>query len=144
MNVVGDALPIQKLLEGGWWSGAAQFVWRCLLAEALDIDRDRGEDMLDVGFVATPVPAPAHTVAVNELEDGGLDPGPHGVALPPGRLLTCVCARACRSNSSCGRKPTIRFAPFVHCSRTGHGPHWPLANFTTMTGAGVGQGHRTG
>ena len=55
------------------------------MAEAFDVDRDGGQDMLQVGLGLSA--AVAHAVAAGELADGALDAGPHGVALMPGGVL---------------------------------------------------------
>src|SRR5215831_8468729 len=65
--------------------GCALVGWE--LAEAFDVDRDGGQDMLQVGLGLSPVAAVAHAVAAGELADGALDAGPHGVALMPGEVL---------------------------------------------------------
>ena len=57
------------------------------LAEALDVDGDGGERVLEVGLGLASVAAVAHVVAVGELADGALDAGPDGVALVPGGVL---------------------------------------------------------
>ena len=57
------------------------------LAEALDVDRDGGQDVLQVGLGLSPVAAVAHAVAMGGFADGALDAGPHRVALVPGRVL---------------------------------------------------------
>ena len=57
------------------------------LAEAFDVDRDGGQDMLQVGLGLSPVAAVAHAVAAGELADGALDAGSHSVALVPGGVL---------------------------------------------------------
>jgi hypothetical protein len=77
---------VEVVLEGRWWSrGCALAGW--LLAEALDVDGDGGEDVLEVGFGLPAVAAVAHAVAVGELADGALDAGPDCVALVPGGVL---------------------------------------------------------
>jgi len=48
--------------------GCALAGWE--LAEALDVDRDGGQDMLQVGLGLSPVAAVAHAVAAGELADG--------------------------------------------------------------------------
>ena len=60
---------------------------RVELAQAFDVDRDGGQDMLQVGLGLSAVAAVAHAVAAGELTDGALDAGPHGVALVPGGIL---------------------------------------------------------
>src|SRR5215831_13435423 len=65
--------------------GCALVGWE--LAEAFDVDRDGGQDMLQVGLGLSPVAAVAHAVAAGELADGALDAGPHSVALVPGGVL---------------------------------------------------------
>jgi hypothetical protein len=57
------------------------------LAEALDVDGDGGEDVLEVGLGLASAAAVAHVAAVGELADGALDAGPDGVALVPGGIL---------------------------------------------------------
>ena len=77
---------VEVVLEGRWRSrGCALAGW--LLAEALDVDGDGGEDVLEVGLGLPAVAAVAHAVAVGELADGALDAGPDGVALVPGGVL---------------------------------------------------------
>src|SRR5207237_562157 len=56
-------------------------------AEALDVDGDGGQDVLQVGLGLPAVAAVAHAVAAGEFADGALDAGPDGVALVPGRVL---------------------------------------------------------
>jgi hypothetical protein len=65
--------------------GCALAGWE--LAEALDVDRDGGEDVLRVGLGLPAVAAVAHAVAAGELADSALDAGPHSVALMPGGVL---------------------------------------------------------
>src|SRR5262245_34611584 len=57
------------------------------LAEALDVDRDGGQDVRQVSLGLAPVATVAHAVAGGELADGALDAGPDGVALVPGGVL---------------------------------------------------------
>jgi hypothetical protein len=57
------------------------------LAEALDVDGDSGEDVLEVGLGLPAVAAVTHAVAIGELADGALDAGSDSVALVPGGVL---------------------------------------------------------
>jgi hypothetical protein len=57
------------------------------VAEALDVDGDGGQDVLEVGLGLPAVAAVAHAVAAGELADGALDAGPDCVALVPGGVL---------------------------------------------------------
>ena len=68
-----DVVLVEVVLEGRWWSrGCALVGW--LLAEALDVDGDGSEDVLEVGLGLPAVAAVAHAVAVGELADGALVP----------------------------------------------------------------------
>lgn len=77
---------VEVVLERCWWSRGCALTGR-QLAEAFDVDRDGGQDVLQAGFGLSPVAAVAHAVAVGELADGALDAGPDGVALVPGGVL---------------------------------------------------------
>jgi hypothetical protein len=77
---------VEVVLEGRRWSrGCALAGWE--LAAAFDVNRDGGQDILQVSLGLSPVAAVAHAVAAGELADGALDAGPHGVALVPGGIL---------------------------------------------------------
>ena len=77
---------VEVLLKSRRWSRGQVFAGR-QLAEALDVDCDGGQDMLEVGLGPASVAAVAHAVAVGELADGALDAGPDRVALVPGWVL---------------------------------------------------------
>ena len=77
---------VEVALEACWWSQGCALAGR-QLAEALDVDGDGGEDVLEVGLGLPPVAAVAHAVAVGELADGALDAGPDCVPLVPGGVL---------------------------------------------------------
>ena len=108
------------------------------LAEALDVDGDGGEDVLEVGLGLPAVAAAAHAVAVGELADGGLDSGPHGVGLVPGGVLLAGAVAAC---SSRGGKATVRLPSpeVVQAALAGQGWHWALVKRATMSGAAAGE-----
>ena len=74
---------VKVLLERRRWSRGCALAGG-QLAEAFDVDRDGGQDVLQVGLGLSPVAAVAHAVAAGELADGALDAGPDGVALVPG------------------------------------------------------------
>jgi hypothetical protein len=57
------------------------------VAEALDVDGDGGQDVLQVGLGLSPVAAAAHAVTAGDFADGALDAGLRGVALVPGGIL---------------------------------------------------------
>ena len=112
------------------------------LAEALDVDGDGGEDVLEVGFGLSPVAAVAHAVAVGELVDGALDAGPDGIALVPGGvLLVGAVADLQLVELARGGKPTVRLPSpeVVQAALAGQGRHWPLVKRATMSGAAPGE-----
>src|SRR4051812_2224685 len=79
---------VEVVLEGSRPTERGCFLGRWQSAEALDVDGDGGQDVLDVGLSLSSVAATAHTVAVGELVDRALHSGAHRVAgLPLGRLL---------------------------------------------------------
>lgn len=47
-----DVVLVQEVLEGCWGPGTARFMGRGLLTEPFHVDRDRGQDVLDVRLVA--------------------------------------------------------------------------------------------
>jgi hypothetical protein len=81
-----DAVLVEEVLEGGRASGRRRSCGWWQAAEALDVDGDGGQDVLDVCSVLPSVAAAAHTVAVGELIDGALHSGAHRV---PGLPLGC-------------------------------------------------------
>src|SRR5690349_4052119 len=81
-----DAVLVKVVLERRRQPGGCALAgWQ--LAEALDVDRDGGQDVLEVGLGLSPVAAVAHAVAAGELADRALDAGPDRVALVPGGVL---------------------------------------------------------
>ena len=78
------------------------------LAEALDVDRDGGQDMLQVGLGMSPVAAVAHAVAAGKLADGALEAGSHGVALVPGGVLLVGAVADLQFVELARGKPTVR------------------------------------
>ncbi|MGN9822073.1 hypothetical protein ACTMUQ_43205 [Streptomyces sp. SD11] len=79
----GNVLPIKEALECGWVPGLPGGRRRQVDTDAFEIDRDSGQDVLDVGLGFTSVAAPAHAVAVDELADCAFDGGPQRVAREP-------------------------------------------------------------
>jgi hypothetical protein len=77
---------VEVVLERRWRSRGRVLAGR-QWAEALDVDGDGGQDVLQVGLGLSPVAAVAHAVAAGELADGALDAGPYRVALVPGGVL---------------------------------------------------------
>jgi hypothetical protein len=76
------------VLEGGRLAAWGRFRGRGQSAEALNVDGDGGQDVLEVGLVLSSVAAAAHAVAVDELVDRAFDSGADRVAgLPLGCLL---------------------------------------------------------
>jgi hypothetical protein len=136
---------VEVVLEGCRWSrGCFLAVW--LLAEALDVDGDGGQELLDVGFGLAAVAAVAHAVAVGELADGALDAGPDYVAFVPGRVLLAGAVADLQSGQFPRGKRTVRLPSpeVVHAARTGQGWHWLLVNLATMSGAASGEEVRQG
>ena len=82
-----DALPVQEVLEGGGCSRSA-FSRSCsqFRIDALDVDGDGGEDVLDMGLGLAAVAGLSHAVAVDELVDGALDAGAHRVGFAVGSV----------------------------------------------------------
>ena len=111
------------------------------LAEALDVDGDGGEDVLEVGLGLSPVAAVAHAVAVGELADGALDAGPDGVALVPGGVLLVGAVADLQLVELARGKPTVRLPSpeVVQAALAGQGWHWPLVKRATMSGAASGE-----
>ena len=119
--------------------GCALAGWE--LAEAFYVDRDGGQDMLQVGFGLSPVAAVAHAVAAGELADGSLDAGPHSVALVPGGVLL-VGAGAGRPLVELARGEAhgaLAVAEVVQAALAGQGWHWPVVKRATMSGAASGE-----
>jgi hypothetical protein len=111
------------------------------LAKVFDVDRDGGQDVLQVGLGLAPVAAVAHAVAVGEFADGALDAGPHGVALVPGGVLLVGAVADLQFVQFPPGKPTVR-APsleVVHVALAGQGWHWLLVKRATMSGAAFGE-----
>jgi hypothetical protein len=132
---------VEVVLEDGRLAGCGCFLGRCQSAEALDIDGDGRQDVLDVGLSLSSVAAVAHAVAVGELVDGSLHPGAHRVAgLPLGCLLLGTDAELQVAEFSWG-KPTVRAlsAVVVHWVRARQGRHWLVVNRATISGAAVGE-----
>ena len=111
------------------------------LAEAFDVDRDGGQDMLQVGLGLSPVAAVAHAVAAGELADGSLDAGPHRVALAPGGVLLVGAVADLQVVELARGKPTVRLPSpeVVQAALAGQGWHWPLVKRATMSGAASGE-----
>jgi hypothetical protein len=78
------------------------------MAEALDVDRDGGQDVLEVGPGLPAVAAVAHVVATGELADGALDAGPDGVALVPGGVPLVSAVAGLQLVELARGKPTVR------------------------------------
>ena len=119
--------------------GCALAGWE--LAEAFDVDRDGGQDMLQVGLGLSPVAAVAHAVAAGELADGALDAGPHSVALVPGGVLLVGAVADLQLVELARGKPTVRLPSpqVVQAARTGQGWHCALVKRATMSGAASGE-----
>jgi hypothetical protein len=111
------------------------------LAEALDVDGDGGEDVLEVGLGLASAAAVAHVVAVGELADGALDAGPDGVALVPGGILLVSAVTDLQFEQFARGKPTVRLPSpeVVQAALAGQGWHWPLVKRATMSGAASGE-----
>jgi hypothetical protein len=78
------------------------------MAEALDVDRDGSQDVLEVGPGLPAVAAVAHVVATGELADGALDAGPDGVALVPGGVPLVSAVAGLQLVELARGKPTVR------------------------------------
>ena len=87
---------VEVVLEGRWWLRGCALAGR-RLAEALDVDGDGGEDVLEAGLGLPAVAAVTHAVAVGEPAAGALDAGPDCVALVPGGVLLAARLRICSS-----------------------------------------------
>ena len=111
------------------------------LAEALDVDGDGGERVLEVGLGLASVAAVAHVVAVGELADGALDAGPDGVALVPGGVLLVSAVTDLQFEQFARGKPTVRLPSpeVVHAALAGQGWHCFLVKRATMSGAASGE-----
>ena len=111
------------------------------LAEAFDVDRDGGQDVLEVGFGLAAIAAVAHAVAVGELADGAFDAGPDGVALVPGGVLLVGAVADLQLVELRGGKPTVRLPSpeVVQTVLAGQGWHWLLVKRATMSGAASGE-----
>src|SRR5262249_35607770 len=84
----GDLVLIEVGLEGGRSAWPGCFLGRWEAAEALDVDGDGGQDVLDVGLFLSSVAAASHAVSVGELVDCSLYSGADRVAgFPLGCLL---------------------------------------------------------
>ena len=113
----------------------------CELAEAFDVDRDGGQDMLQVGLGLSPVAAVAHAVAAGEFADGALDAGPHCVALVPGGILL-VSAVAGLQLAELARGEAhgaLAVAGGGAGGPGGQGWHCALVKRATMSGAASGE-----
>jgi hypothetical protein len=132
-------VAVEVALEGCRWSLGGALVGGHL-AEALDVDRDGGEDVLQVGLGLSPVAAVAHAVAVGELADGALDAGPDGVALVPGGILLVGAVADLQLVQFSRGKPTVRLPSpeVVQAALAGQGWHWALVKRATMSGAASG------
>jgi hypothetical protein len=111
------------------------------LAEAFDVDRDGGQDMLQVGLGLSSAAAVAHAVTAGELADGAVDAGPHGVALVPGGVLLVGAVAGLQLVELARGKPTVRLPSpeVVQAALAGQGWHWPLVKRATMSGAASGE-----
>jgi hypothetical protein len=78
---------VEVLLERCGRSGSVGGVVRLLVAEAFDIDGDRGQDVLDVRPGCAPMAAAVHLLRVGRLVDRALDAGAGGVEVLPLRIL---------------------------------------------------------
>ena len=92
-------------------------------AEALDVDGDGGQDVLEVGLGLSPVAAVAHAAAVGEFADGALDAGPDGVALVPGGVLlvSAVAELQFEQLARGEAHGVLAVAEVVQAARTGQG-----------------------
>ena len=131
---------VEVVLEGCRWSRGCALAGR-QLAEALGIDGDGGEDVLEVGLGLPPVAAVAHAVAVSELADGALDAGPDCVPLVPGGVLLAGAVAGLQLVELARGKPTVRLPSpeVVQPALAGQGWHWPLVKRATMSGAASGE-----
>ena len=130
---------VEVVLEGSRPAGRGCFFGRRQSAEALDVDGDGRQDVLDVGFSLSA--AVAYAVCVGELVDRALHSGADRVAgLPLGRLLLGTDAELQVTEFSWGN-PTVRAlsAVLVRWVRAGQGRHWLLVNLATISGAAVGE-----
>jgi hypothetical protein len=71
----GQVVGVEVLLESRGWPGPVVGVGGFLLAEPFDVDRDRGQDVLDVCLGLAAVAAVAGSVSDGELGDGALGAG---------------------------------------------------------------------
>jgi hypothetical protein len=128
------------VLEGRWWSRGCVLAGR-LLAEALDVGGDGGQDVLEVGLALPAVAAVAHAVAMSELAGGALDAGPHGVALVPGGVVLAGAVAGLQLVELARGKPTVRLPSLevVQAALAGQGWHWALVKRATMSGAASGE-----
>lgn len=79
---------VEVVLEGSWSAARECFFGWWQSAEALDVDGDGRQDVLDVGLSLSLVATASHSVSVGELVDRALHSGANRVAgLPFGRLL---------------------------------------------------------
>ena len=104
------------------------------MAEALDVDGDGGEDVLDVGLGLVSVAAVAHAVAAGERAHGALDAGPDCVALAPGGVLL-VGAVAGRYELT----PSAPRPPWKRCAPAPPEPHLNPAHWPPATAAPRGK-----
>lgn len=79
---------LEVLLERGRRAGPVSGGLRILFAEALDVDRDRGQDMLEVNLGGAVVAVAAHSMAVDDLVDGALDARAGVIEAQPGGIRT--------------------------------------------------------
>jgi hypothetical protein len=131
---------VEVLLEGRRWPRGCALAGRHL-AEALDVDRDGGQDVLQVSLGLALVAAVAHAVAAGELADGALNAGPDGVALVPGGVLLVGAVANLQLVELARGKPTVRLPSpeVVQAGLAGQGRHWRLVKRATMSGAASGE-----
>jgi hypothetical protein len=110
---------VKVVLERRRWSRAGSPGRQ--LAEAFDVDRDGGQDVLEVGLGLPAVAAVAHAVAAGELADGALDAGPDRVELVSGGVLLAGAVADLQLVELAQGKPTVRLPSpeVVQAAQTG-------------------------
>jgi len=83
----GQAAYVEALLERGRRARPIGVTGGLLKAQPLDVDRECGQDVLDVRLGQAAVATSASSMAVHELLDGALGPGAQPVEPAPVRIL---------------------------------------------------------
>lgn len=101
-----DVLPFEQALESRWVPGLPRWCWRQVGTDAFEVDRDGGQDVLDVSLVLAAVAAQAHAVAVDELADRALrgQPAASTATAAPGAAAQSGSRSAGRRGRTAGRR----------------------------------------